>query len=72
MEFVLLDHLISEYSFPVVCKYGKIFKWKAIWQIFDRETNSLVRELKPFMSVFSHTSAEIAGIARLSQAFSMS
>lgn len=65
MEYVLLDHIISEYSLPVVCKYGKFLKWKAIQQNFGRETNSLDWELKPFMSVFSHISDEIPGIAWL-------
>lgn len=65
MEYVLLDHLTSEYFLPIVCKYGKFLKWKAIWQNFGRETNSLVWELKPSMSAFSRISDEIAGVARL-------
>lgn len=65
MEYVLLDHLSSEYSLPIVCKYRKFLKRKAIWQNVVRETNSLVWELNPFMSAFSRISDEIAGIARL-------
>lgn len=39
MEYVLLDYpLISVYSVPVVCAYGKLLKWKASWQNIGIET----------------------------------